>query len=69
LCQASNPTNSSGTTPRALNTAPSALLLCGAPPQPAQMMERADFHRHVGADNILPTVDAALRRAEQVRPA
>jgi sulfate permease, SulP family len=46
-----------------------ALLLCGAPPQPAQMMERAEFHRHVGADNILPNVDAALRRAEQVRPA
>jgi len=33
------------------------------------MMERAEFHRHVGADNIVPTVDAALRRAEQVRPA
>jgi len=46
-----------------------ALLLCGAPPQPARMMERAEFHRHVGADNILPNVDAALRRAEQVRPA
>ena len=45
-----------------------ALLLCGAPAQPARMMERAEFHRHVGADNILPSVDAALRRAEQVRP-
>ena len=46
-----------------------ALLLCGAPAQPTRMMERAEFHRHVGADNILPNVDAALRRAEQVRPA
>ena len=46
-----------------------ALLLCGAPAQPTRMMERAEFHRHVGADNILPSVDAALRRAEQVRPA
>jgi SulP family sulfate permease len=46
-----------------------ALLLCGAPGQPARMMERAEFHRHVGADNMLPSVDAALRRAEQVRSA
>ena len=46
-----------------------ALLLCGAPAQPSAMMERAEFHRHVGAENILPNVDAALRRAEQVRPA
>jgi SulP family sulfate permease len=45
-----------------------ALLLCGAPAQPVRMMERAEFHRDVGADNILPSVDAALRRAEQVRP-
>ena len=46
-----------------------ALLLCGAPAQPVRMMERAEFHRHVGVDNILPSVDAALRRAEEVRPA
>ena len=52
----------------AVNGSGRALLLCGAPPQPAHMMERAEFHRHVGADNILPSVDAALRRAEQVRP-
>ena len=42
------------------------LLLCGAPPQPARMMGRAGFHRHVGAENILPNVDAALRRARQI---
>ena len=39
------------------------LLLCGAPSQPTRMMEDAEFHRHVGGDNILPNVDAALRRA------
>ena len=33
------------------------------------MMQRAEFHRHVGAENILPSVDAALRRARQVRDA
>ena len=43
-----------------------ALLLCGAPSQPTHMMQRAGFHRHVGAENILPSVDAALRRAEKV---
>jgi SulP family sulfate permease len=39
------------------------LLLCGAPSQPAAQMARAEFHRHVGAENILPNVDAALARA------
>jgi SulP family sulfate permease len=39
------------------------LLLCGALPQPAALMDRSEFHRHVGEANILPSVDAALRRA------
>jgi SulP family sulfate permease len=43
------------------------LLLCGALPQPVQMFERAEFHRHVGEENILPSVDAALRRAAEIR--
>ena len=42
------------------------LLLCGAPSQPARLMHAAGFHRHVGEQNILPNVDAALRRARQV---
>jgi SulP family sulfate permease len=46
-----------------------ALLLCGAPAQPTRMMHRAGFHRHVGAENILSSVDAALRRAREVRDA
>jgi SulP family sulfate permease len=46
-----------------------ALLLCGAPTQPTRMMQRAGFHRHVGAENILSSVDAALRRAREVRDA
>ena len=45
------------------------LLLCGAPSQPARLMQRAEFHRHVGAENVLPNVDAALRRAEQLHRA
>jgi SulP family sulfate permease len=45
------------------------LLLCGAPPQPARMMDRAEFHRHVGEENILPNVDGALRRAKEIHDA
>jgi SulP family sulfate permease len=43
-----------------------SLLLCGALPQPSRIMSRAEFHRHVGAENILPNVEAALRRAEEL---
>jgi SulP family sulfate permease len=42
------------------------LLLCGAPSQPTRLMDGAEFHRHVGRDNILPNVDAALRRAQHI---
>ena len=42
------------------------LLLCGARPQPARMMDRAEFHRHVGVENILPSVEAAIRRAKEI---
>jgi SulP family sulfate permease len=50
----------------ALRESGRTLLLCGALPQPARMMSRAEFHRHVGAENILPSVEAALQRAEEV---
>ena len=50
----------------ALHQTGRTLLLCGALPQPARLMSQAEFHRHVGAANILPNVDAALRRAEEL---
>ena len=43
------------------------LLLCGARPQPARMMDRAEFHRHVGEENILPDVESAVRRAREIQ--
>jgi SulP family sulfate permease len=43
------------------------LLLCGALPQPARLMKEAGFHRHLGDGNILPSINAALRRAEAIR--
>jgi SulP family sulfate permease len=51
----------------ALQSTGRSLLLCGAPPQPTRLMARAEFHRHVGASNILPNVEAALRRAAELR--
>jgi SulP family sulfate permease len=42
------------------------LVLCGARRQPAHLMERADFHRHVGPENICANIGDAIVRAEQV---
>ena len=50
----------------ALHASGRTLLLCGALPQPSALMDRAEFHHHVGAENILPSVDAALVRAREI---
>jgi sulfate permease, SulP family len=50
----------------ALHASGRELLLCGARKQPAHLMERADFHRHVGEANICPNIGAAIARAEQL---
>jgi SulP family sulfate permease len=50
----------------ALQASGRTLLLCGALPQPSALMDKAEFHRHVGEQNILPTVDAALDRARAI---
>ena len=42
------------------------LVLCGAPSQPAGAMRKAEFHRHVGDDNICESVQAALDRAAAI---
>lgn len=42
------------------------LLICGAPWQPLRMMKKAEFERHVGADNICENVEAAIERAAVV---
>jgi sulfate permease, SulP family len=44
------------------------LLLCGAREQPAAMMEAAEFHQHVGEQNICPNVETALARAAEIGP-
>ncbi len=42
------------------------VLFCGAQKQPQQFLERAEFAKHVGAENICPNVDAALARAREL---
>jgi len=45
------------------------LLLCGAREQPAQLMKQSEFARHVGAQNICPSITAALVRAADLHDA
>jgi len=42
------------------------LLICGAREQPARLLEQADFMSHIGRDNILPHVQAAIERARRI---
>jgi SulP family sulfate permease len=39
------------------------LLLCGAREQPSELMKQAEFERHVGAQNICPSISDAISRA------
>jgi SulP family sulfate permease len=43
------------------------LVLCGARHQPAGFLDQAEFVEHVGRENIVPHVQAALERAQQIR--
>jgi SulP family sulfate permease len=45
-----------------------ALILCGAPRQPAELMKEAEFEKHVGRANICNNVVEALIRAREVFP-
>jgi sulfate permease, SulP family len=42
------------------------LLLCGARDQPAELLHKADFIEHIGQQNVLPHIDAALERAREI---
>ncbi len=42
------------------------LVLCGARHQPAQFLRQAEFVEHIGRENILPHVQAALARALEI---
>jgi SulP family sulfate permease len=53
-------------TARVLRDSGRALLVCGARHQPAELIARADFHRHIGDANICGNVAHALRRAHEI---
>jgi SulP family sulfate permease len=42
------------------------LLLCGARDQPARLLQKADFIEHIGRENVLPHIEAALQRAREI---
>ena len=44
------------------------LVLCGAREQPAALMHAAEFHHHLGDENICPSIEAALQRAIELAP-
>jgi SulP family sulfate permease len=50
-----------------LHKAGKSLLLCGAREQPAKLLGRSDFLEHIGAENLLPNVQAALDRTRQLQ--
>jgi SulP family sulfate permease len=43
------------------------LLLCGARDQPSRIIDHSDFLKHVGPENVLPDVQAALARARELQ--
>jgi SulP family sulfate permease len=43
------------------------LIICGARPQPAKLIRKADFEHRIGRENICPNIKAALERAAQLR--
>lgn len=54
---------------KALRASGRSLVLCGARHQPAQLIARADFHRHIGDANICANVTEALSRARAIHAA
>jgi len=40
------------------------LVICGIRDQPTKLMSQAEFHRHLGEDNIQPSLEAAIARAK-----
>lgn len=45
------------------------LLLCGARDQPLALLSSGDFLEHLGRENLLPHVEAAIERAKQINAA
>ncbi len=52
--------------PAGLRKSGRTLLLCGARDQPAALLQKTAFIEHLGRENILPHVEAALQRAREI---
>ncbi len=50
----------------ALRVSGRQLIICGLRAQPAKLLARAHFQRHIGAGNIQPNIEGALRRAREI---
>ena len=50
-----------------LHRAGKTLLLCGARDQPSSLISRSDLQKHIGAENVLLHVQAALDRAREIQ--
>jgi sulfate permease, SulP family len=50
-----------------LHKAGKTLLLCGARDQPSQLISRSDFLKRVGSENVLPNIQAALARVNEIQ--
>jgi SulP family sulfate permease len=50
-----------------LHKAGKTLLLCGAREQPSRLISNSSFLKHVGAENVLPHVRAALARVHEIQ--
>jgi len=50
----------------ALHESGRVLLLCGAREQPARMLNQSELTEHVGRENVLPHIKAAVERAVEI---
>lgn len=51
---------------RRLRESGRSLILCGAMEQPSKLLQQPRFIAHVGQENIMPNIQAALERAEEL---
>ena len=49
-----------------LHAANRALILCGAQPQPARLMQQAEFEDKIGKENVCANIRTALERAKEL---
>jgi len=52
---------------RQLRESGRALILCGAMEQPSKLLQQSRFIEHLGRENIMPNIQAALDRANEVQ--